>query len=99
MNKRLIIKKILQLKNIAIVGMSSKKNRPSYFVSNYMKNNGYNIIPVNPNYKIIDDLTCYPTLESVIGEVDTVTIFRRSKFVLPIVKSAISIGAKAKKFN
>jgi len=95
MNRILTIKKILQLKNIAIVGMSSKKNRPSYFVSHYMKNKGYNIIPVNPNYKIIDDLTCYPTLESVIGEVDTVTIFRRSKFVLPIVKSAIFIEAKA----
>ncbi len=95
MNQLITIKQILQLKSIAIVGISSKKNRPSYFVSHYMRHNGYKIIPVNPNYKMIDDLTCYPTLESVMEEIDIVTIFRRSKFVLPIVKSAIFVKAKA----
>ena len=89
-----IVKQILLLKNIAIVGMSSRKERPSNYVSTYMKKNGYNIIPINPNYKIIDGLTCYPNLESVKTTIDTVTIFRKPKFVIPIVKSAISIKAK-----
>ena len=37
----------------------------------------------------------YPDLESIPEQVDVVDIFRRSEFVLPIVYSAISMGAKA----
>ena len=90
-----IVKQILLLKNIAVVGISSRKERPSNYVSTYMKKNGYNIIPINPNYKIIDELTCYPNLESVKTTIDTVTIFRKPEFAIPIVRSAISIKAKA----
>tara|TARA_Y100000590_G_scaffold350042_1_gene401765 strand:- start:384 stop:782 length:399 start_codon:yes stop_codon:yes gene_type:complete len=95
MNYIYTIKQILLLKNIAVVGISPKKQRPSYFVSSYMKQNGYNIIPINPNYKMIDNLRCYPSLESVKTTIDTVAIFRRSEFVMPIIKSAIYIKAKA----
>lgn len=90
-----IVKQILLLKNIAVVGISSRKERPSNYVSTYMKKNGYNIIPINPNYKIIDELTCYPNLESVKTTIDTVTIFRKPEFAIPIVRSAISIKARA----
>ena len=34
---------------IAVVGLSSKKFRPSYGVAEYMQKAGYRIIPVNPN--------------------------------------------------
>ena len=33
---------------IAVVGLSSNKFRPSYGVSQYMQEQGYRIIPVNP---------------------------------------------------
>ena len=43
------IKEILfTTKSIAIVGLSDKENRPSYFAAKYLKNRGYKIIPVNP---------------------------------------------------
>ncbi len=90
-----IITKIFRMKTIAVVGFSSKKHRPSYFVSLYMKQNGYNIIPVNPNHKIIDDMKCYPDLQSIKVTIDIVNIFRRSEYVPEIVESAISIKAKA----
>lgn len=35
-------------KTIAVVGLSSRRSRPSYGVSEYMKSVGYRIIPVNP---------------------------------------------------
>ena len=75
--------------------MSPNKQRPSYLVAIYMINNGYNITPVNPNYKTIDGMECFPNLESLKIKIDTVTIFRKSEFVMPIVKSAIRIKAKA----
>ncbi|SVA37587.1 uncharacterized protein METZ01_LOCUS90441 [marine metagenome] len=83
------------MKTIAVVGFSPKKERPSHYVSMYMKDNGYAVIPVNPGHKEIAGMTCYPNLESIPEQVDVVDIFRRSEFVLPIVDSAISMGAKA----
>ena len=95
MNDIDIITKILKMKTIAVVGFSPKKERPSHYVSMYMKDNGYAVIPVNPGYKEIAGMTCYPNLESIPEQVDVVDIFRRSEFVLPIVDSGISMGAKA----
>ena len=95
MNDIDIITKILKMKTIAVVGFSPKKERPSHYVSIYMKNNGYDVIPVNPGHKEIAGMTCYPDLESIPEQVDVVDIFRRSEFVLPIVDSAIYISAKA----
>jgi len=95
MNNIDIITKILKMKTIAVVGFSPKKERPSHYVSMYMKDNGYDVIPVNPGHKEIAGMTCYPDLESIPGQVDVVDIFRRSEFVLPIVDSGISMGAKA----
>ena len=95
MNDIDIITKILKMKTIAVVGFSPKKERPSHYVSMYMKDNGYDVIPVNPGHKEIAGMTCYPDLESIPEQVDVVDIFRRSEFVLPIVDSGISMGAKA----
>tara|TARA_B100001971_G_scaffold63608_1_gene58544 strand:+ start:263 stop:661 length:399 start_codon:yes stop_codon:yes gene_type:complete len=95
MNDIDIITKILKMKTIAVVGFSPKKERPSHYVSMYMKDNGYAVIPVNPGHKEIAGMICYPNLESIPEQVDVVDIFRRSEFVLPIVDSAISMDAKA----
>jgi hypothetical protein len=89
------IQKIFEFKSIAVVGMSPKPERPSHYVSMYMKENGYIIIPVNPGHKAIAGMSSYPNLESIPVKVDVVNIFRRSEFVPPIVDSAIVIGAKA----
>src|ERR1700741_4097126 len=36
------------VKSIAMVGISPKDNRPSYFAFKYLGERGYNMIPVNP---------------------------------------------------
>jgi len=78
---------------VAIVGLSTNPERPSYIVADYLKENGYTIIPVNPREKIILDEVCYPSLTSISGRVEIVDIFRKSEEVLPIVLEAIGIGA------
>ena len=95
MKKNEIIRKIFQLRTIAVVGFSPKKVRPSHYVSAYMRNNGYNIIPVNPGHNFIEGIRCYPNLESIREDVDIINIFRRSEFVPDIVRSAIMIKSKA----
>jgi predicted CoA-binding protein len=79
---------------IAVVGLSSKRYRPSYGVSEYMKKAGYRIIPVNPREKEVLGEIAYPDLDSVPGPVDIVDIFRRSEFVPEIVEAAIRKGAR-----
>jgi predicted CoA-binding protein len=80
---------------IAVVGLSNKRMRPSYGVSEYMQQVGYRIIPVNPRETEVLGEKAYTDLESIPEPVDIVNIFRRSDAVPPIVDSAIRIGAKA----
>jgi len=82
-------------RTIAVVGLSSKAERPSYKAASYLKEQGYKIIPVNPAEKEILGGLCYPNLASIPESVDVVEVFRRSEEVLPIVEEAIRIGAKA----
>ena len=82
-------------RTIAMVGISNKLVRPSYFVGNYLQMQGYGVIPVNPVLAGeslfggigVGELSEIP--ESV-GDVHMVDIFRRSDAALPIVEQAIA---------
>jgi predicted CoA-binding protein len=92
-----------QLKNIlgavntiAVVGASSNNNRDSFKVMKYLINEGYDVIPVNPNEtnnKILGK-KCFPNLKSIQRKLDMVDIFRAKKFVNSITQDAIEIGVK-----
>jgi predicted CoA-binding protein len=82
-------------KTIAIVGLSSRRLRPSHGVADYLKSQGYRIVPVNPNETEVLGEKSFARLEDVPERVDIVDIFRRSEFVPGIVESAIRIGARA----
>ena len=95
MNSKETINKIFTMKSIAVVGMSPKPERPSHYVALYLKENGYDIIPVNPGHSKIAGMKSYPNLIDIPSKVDIVDIFRKPEYVLPIVKEAIKISAKA----
>ena len=95
MNSIKEIKNIFQMKTIAVVGMSPKPERPSHYVAMYMKEQGYNIIPVNPGHNEISGMKSFPSLLDIPETIDVVDVFRRSEYVLPIVESAVTVGAKA----
>ena len=80
---------------VAMVGLSAKPDRPSNIVASYLKENGYRVIPVNPQEEKILGEACYPDLNSIPEPVDVVDIFRRPEDVPPIVEEAIKVGAKA----
>jgi uncharacterized protein len=82
-------------KTIAVVGLSSRKFRPSYGVAEYLKSVGYRIVSVNPNETEVLGEKCYAQLEDIPEKVDIVDIFRRAEFVPQIVDAAIRIGARA----
>ncbi|HWR50302.1 MAG TPA: CoA-binding protein [Bryobacteraceae bacterium] len=82
-------------KTIAVVGLSSRPMRASYGVSEYMKSQGYRIIPVNPGESEVLGEKAYPDLDSVPERIDIVDVFRRPEHVPDVVEAAIRIGAKA----
>ncbi|MCB0252296.1 MAG: CoA-binding protein [Anaerolineae bacterium] len=81
-------------KTVAVVGISSRHDRPGYSVPAYLQRHGYRIIPVNPNLEEVLGERAYPDLLSIPEPVDVVEVFRRSEEVLPIVQQALKIGAK-----
>lgn len=82
-------------KTIAVVGLSSKRHRPSHGVAEYMQRQGYRIIPVNPQETEVLGERAYASLDEVPGPIDIVNVFRRSEFVPEIVEAAIRKGARA----
>jgi len=81
-------------KTIAVVGLSSKPDRPSHEVASYLQNAGYRIIPVNPTIQEVLGERAYKSLRDIPERVDVVQIFRRPEAVPAIVDDAIAIGAK-----
>ncbi|RPJ29633.1 MAG: CoA-binding protein [Chloroflexi bacterium] len=95
MNNDKTMKEILQsAKIIASVGLSSNPEKESYGVVQYLKNQGYRVIPVNPTADEILGEKSYPDLESVPEKIDVVQVFRKPEDVPPVVESAIKVGAK-----
>ena len=79
---------------IAVIGLSPNPDRPSHYVSKYLQEQGYRVIPVNPMISEVLGEKSYPDLLSVPVPVDMVDIFRRPELVMPVVEEAIEIGAK-----
>jgi predicted CoA-binding protein len=89
-------------KHVAVVGLSSKPDRASYEVAEYLQQQGYHIIPVNPAYagqQILGE-TVYATLQEAADvlaqdgqRIDVVDVFRKPEEVPPIAKDAIDVRA------
>jgi uncharacterized protein len=91
----MIAKLLKEARTIAVVGLSSRPDRPSHGVAKYLKSAGYRIIPVNPAETEVLGERAYAKLEDVSEKIDVVDVFRRPEFVPEIVESAIRVGAKA----
>jgi predicted CoA-binding protein len=81
-------------KTIAVVGLSSETHKAGYYVPEYLQQEGYRIIPVNPYLESALGETAYPELTAVPDPIDLALIFQRSENVPPFVDQAIEVGAK-----
>ena len=82
---------LTKIKTIAIIGLSDKPNRPSYQVAQYLINQGYQIIPVNPNITQVFNQKAYPNIASIPSEIkiDIFDIFRKSEDVESVIQEII----------
>ena len=88
---------LLSPQSIAIVGASEKTGAGSQVIDN-LKTLGFSgtIIPVNPKYKTVSDLTCYPSLLDIPPEigVDCVAVVLGAAGLLPVLKQAAERGIR-----
>lgn len=89
----IVIKSVLSKKRIAVVGMSAKESRASYSIGLYLKQKGYDVIPVNPRESEILGMTCYPSLLDIPESIDVVNVFREPAAVPQIAEESIKISA------
>jgi len=84
------------VKTIAMVGISPKDNRPSYFAFKYLLERGYRMIPVNPGQAGKDILgqKVYAKLSEILEPVDMVDVFRASQYAPAIVDEALTLDPK-----
>jgi hypothetical protein len=81
-------------KKIAVVGISNKPDRPSYQVAKYMKEAGYEIIPINPTIDEVFGIKSVKTLTELEEDVDIINVFRRSEETVPVAEAAVKTKAK-----
>lgn len=96
---------LAQCRTIAVVGLSPKPHRESYHVAQYLQQQGYRIVPINPvaaaeGVQILGE-PCYASLSAAAQalaahnlKIDVVDVFRNSADVPPIAEEAIAIGAQ-----
>jgi predicted CoA-binding protein len=81
------------VKAIAMVGISPKDNRPSYFAFKYLLERGYDMIPVNPGQAGGEILgrKVHARLADIPVPVDMIDVFRAPQYAPQIVAEALAL--------
>lgn len=82
------------VRTIAVVGASSKTDRPSHGVMRILMNAGFRVIPVTPKETSVLGQQAYPSLADIPEPVDIVDVFRRAEETPAVARDAVKIGAK-----
>jgi predicted CoA-binding protein len=80
-------------RTVAVVGISDKPDRDSYRVAEYLKQSGYNILPVNPALDQWLGIKAYRDLSSIPEDVrvEIVDVFRKPDAALQVVEEALKL--------
>ena len=84
-------------KVIAVVGISPKTERPSYYTTEKVLKKGlHKLYLINPRYagQEILGIEVLPSLKDVPEPIDIVNVYRNPAHIEPIVQEAIEVGAK-----
>ena len=84
-----------RVKSIAVVGLSPKPERPSYFVAKAMQDFGNEIIPVRPAVAEVLGEKAYARLSEIPGQIDLVDVFRAAEYIDSIVDECIALKVSA----
>lgn len=87
---------LLSSRRIAVLGMSPKPQRTSHAIAMYMRDAGYEIIPVNPGHETIEGLDCYRKLAVIPEPVDIVDVFRGARYQHEVCAAVLAMPTPPK---
>lgn len=82
-------------RTIAVVGMSDTPGKAARSIPLILVEQGWNVIPVNPNHDTVAGRRAWPSLADVPTPVDLVNVFRPSEATPQVARDAAAIGARA----
>ena len=86
---------VFKARSVAVIGASAKRGSIGYVIVKNLKDRFLGkVYPVNPKYKEILGLKCYPRIEDVDGEIDVAVIAVPAKVVIPVVSECGRKGVK-----
>lgn len=99
MNEPEIIREMLghppaQPRTIAVIGLSDHPGKPSNYVSAYMQQHGYRILPINPTVDMVLGERSYASLTDLPIKPDVVNVFRLPRYIPAIVEEMLQLGLK-----
>jgi uncharacterized protein len=85
---------VKEARTVAVVGLSSNPEKASNEVGAYLKEQGYRIIPVNPNEEEVLGKRAYDSVEQIPEQVDVVDVFLPPAKTPEIAEDAVRAGAR-----
>jgi len=88
---------LLRAKRIALVGASAKPERPSHRVMQFLLNEGYEVLPINPGLagQRLLGQTVYASLADLPTSVDMADIFRDAASLREVAPEIVDVGIPA----
>ena len=89
------LRSILELDTIAVVGCSTTPGKAAHDIPQFMRQRGYDVLPVNPYADEVLEREAYDSLSDVEESVDIVDVFRPSEEVAGVVDEALDRDRKS----
>ncbi len=83
------IRAVLEADSVAVVGCSTTRGKPAHDVPDYLLEQGYDVIPVNPYAETVLGREALESVADVRSPVDVVCVFRPSDEVEGIVDAVL----------
>ena len=94
MEQKDICKILSVAKTIAVVGLSDKSYRTSRRIAEYLVEEGFKVVGVNPLINKAGEIDVYPNLTKVPFQIDIVDVFRRSENIPELIPDILKVKPK-----
>lgn len=79
---------------VAVLGASPKKDRYANKAIHMLQEYNHEVVPVNPAFDVIEEIPCEPSLGSIKGDIDTLTLYVNPKRGLEYLDEIIALKPK-----
>ena len=93
------VQQFLHARSIAVTGVSRDSRQPANAIFRRLRDNGHEVVPVNPNAAALEGTTCYPDVTSIPGDVDALMIASHPSVGVELVRQGAARGVRAVWFH